>query len=618
MKVMKSSPELFVVRIYGKQEVVGAGFLVSDEYILTCAHVVAEALGNNNGYSKQKPSQEQEVKLDFPIIKTPNNKPIEPLTAKVEFWLPANDHHFPEDIAVLKLIQSPPKKAQAAVLSMTQYQLDRHKFGAYGFPPGKDHAVWAEGVITKRVGQGRIQLNGLNTQYSLKGGFSGTPIWDKNLGAVVGIAVSAEKLQPDVKAAFMIPTELLLKAWDKLLEVCSLDSRISSLIGLLEPYFEDCKFEDFKYQIEIAYKKSLPQLAISNFPDSIAEIVRSLDTRENDSEDDCSCLEKFVGYLLLSLKNSDLKGKLHQLLTNWLNSYLGDERREDLLGLLKSKEQREKLFNENKKPCLIAAIFEDNNFYTVEGWLIEDVRNYQPIEEAGCYCLTDESNKKITDRKLSNLREIINLFIDKSISHCLQNIAKIQFFLPPKLIFNNLECLYSLILNPERYFKQTINAEYEISIRLSPRLRGAGKDLIVKWFNKGGFLIQQQMQPAVNIVKNQNCSVPNELFNELDSPNIVAVRLNKVIQKSKLEWVIAAFLETGIPLALWMRKEIEGLNCCQALEEICQDCCLEELSENIKNRSRTTPHIGNCLSLLWDDPTLVPPKYAPEYVLKMS
>ena len=76
-----------------------------------------------------------------------------------------------------------------------------------------------------------------NTGYRLEEGFSGTPIWDKNLSAVVGIAVAADKQRPEVKAAFMIPTELLLKAWDKLLKICTIDSRISSLIALLDPYF---------------------------------------------------------------------------------------------------------------------------------------------------------------------------------------------------------------------------------------------------------------------------------------------------------------------------------------------------------------------------------------------
>lgn len=244
MNSISSKPDLSVVRIYKreKQEVAGAGFLVSDEYILTCAHVVTTAL-DIDLYSKQKPSRE--VELDFPTI-----QPIEPLTATVEFWLPVNPGNSPEDIAVLKLTEPPPKEAQAAVLSMTKYALSDHKFEAFGFPEGRNGGAWAEGVIKRRVGYGWIQLNAhLVPGYRLEEGFSGTPIWDNNIEAVVGIAVAADKLRPEFKVAFMIPTELLVKAWDKLSEVAVINSRRQSLITLLEPYFQ----EAFKNNIEIAY-----------------------------------------------------------------------------------------------------------------------------------------------------------------------------------------------------------------------------------------------------------------------------------------------------------------------------------------------------------------------------
>jgi len=49
---MVASLEFSVVRIYkqrqnkdDKIEIVGAGFLISSEYLITCAHVVNESLG---------------------------------------------------------------------------------------------------------------------------------------------------------------------------------------------------------------------------------------------------------------------------------------------------------------------------------------------------------------------------------------------------------------------------------------------------------------------------------------------------------------------------------------------------------------------------------------------
>ncbi len=49
-------------------------------------------------------------------------------------------------------------------------------------------------------------------------GYSGTPVWDETLEGVVGMAVAAEKQRLDTKAAFIIPTNILMAAWPQLQE----------------------------------------------------------------------------------------------------------------------------------------------------------------------------------------------------------------------------------------------------------------------------------------------------------------------------------------------------------------------------------------------------------------
>ena len=54
-----------VVRFYhANGNVVGAGFLVADRYVLTCAHVVAAALTLPNN---TEATPEQPVQIDFPL-----------------------------------------------------------------------------------------------------------------------------------------------------------------------------------------------------------------------------------------------------------------------------------------------------------------------------------------------------------------------------------------------------------------------------------------------------------------------------------------------------------------------------------------------------------------------
>ncbi len=80
---MSQELELSVVRIYSNSgNVIGAGFLVSDKYILTCTHVVAIALDISLGTSEMPTGT---VKLDFPRVDSKQQ-----LTAKVVFWLPVN------------------------------------------------------------------------------------------------------------------------------------------------------------------------------------------------------------------------------------------------------------------------------------------------------------------------------------------------------------------------------------------------------------------------------------------------------------------------------------------------------------------------------------------------
>ena len=102
---MTSTLELSVVRIYSNSgKVVGAGFLVSQKYIFTCAHVVAHALGIARNTAETPNAQ---GRLDFPLLAAKQF-----FTAKVIFWRPVNLDEFAEDIAGLELETSPPNAVQ--------------------------------------------------------------------------------------------------------------------------------------------------------------------------------------------------------------------------------------------------------------------------------------------------------------------------------------------------------------------------------------------------------------------------------------------------------------------------------------------------------------------------
>ncbi|MBH8556352.1 trypsin-like peptidase domain-containing protein [Nostocaceae cyanobacterium CENA357] len=224
--------ELSVVRIYANSgRVIGAGFLVSQKYILTCAHVIADALGLSRT-TTQMP--DAEITLDFPLVAA---KQL--LKAQVVFWLPVNAEMEVEDIAGLELKHSFLNKAPLAPL-ITSDDWAGHPLRVLGFPAGQPDGVWATGVLRGRTAKGWVQLEDVKQPgYRLEPGFSGAPIWDSELQGIAGIAVAVDINRPEAKVGFMIPTQVLVSAWSVLHEQVIASCPYRGLFPFRE---EDTKF----------------------------------------------------------------------------------------------------------------------------------------------------------------------------------------------------------------------------------------------------------------------------------------------------------------------------------------------------------------------------------------
>src|SRR5260370_12285740 len=202
-----------IVRIFLKEEniLAGAGFLVSEKYVLTCAHVVAQALGVSSSCLEIPVGN---IHVDFPGIESGKL-----FSAHVVCWYPVQlESTFSqneEDIAVLALEVPPPDTAQSAHLVSTDDYWD-HPFRAYGFPDEHNEGEWTDGVLKSKLANGWVQIEGVKeTGYRVMPGFSGTPVWDEKLKGVVGMVVASDK-QASVKVAYMIPTTQLIKVWPQL------------------------------------------------------------------------------------------------------------------------------------------------------------------------------------------------------------------------------------------------------------------------------------------------------------------------------------------------------------------------------------------------------------------
>lgn len=191
---MADSIDLSIIRVYSrKDKVIGTAFMVDDHRILTCAHVVQDALGVVDKYKTDIPSDT--IKVDFPL-----SKQKQPCTSQVIVW------DIDKDIAVLEFTSGLPGDVIAAKL-LTYDKTQEVKFRSFGFPRNFDSGVWTTGVIKGANADGWLQLEDVKAQgYQIEPGFSGGPIWDDDNHSVVGMIVAADTDQQK-KAAFGISVE---------------------------------------------------------------------------------------------------------------------------------------------------------------------------------------------------------------------------------------------------------------------------------------------------------------------------------------------------------------------------------------------------------------------------
>ncbi len=206
---------------------VGAGFLVSPRHILTCAHVVAQALNlPKNTATRPKKT----LYLDFPLL---TKRP--PLKATVHQWYPVKDHAVMgefEDICVLALSTETPLPNEARPVPIVVLEPEAFSERAVqmcGFPDHKDECTWLNGTLQDTIAPGlvHIEIDDVR-QRPLVPGFSGTAVWDKQENAVAGMIVSIEHSEIAKKAkkakitANMISAASLVKAWPELDQYSSL------------------------------------------------------------------------------------------------------------------------------------------------------------------------------------------------------------------------------------------------------------------------------------------------------------------------------------------------------------------------------------------------------------
>ncbi|WP_433273710.1 trypsin-like peptidase domain-containing protein [Pseudonocardia xinjiangensis] len=179
----------------------GVAFLVTDGLAVTCAHVVAQV--------HPTPVAEGDVVELRHAVPTAGRARY---PAEIVRLLPAEPDGT-GDIAVLRLTGG--AGAGTAVRLVDAADVWGHPARTFGFPARRDNGVWHEGVLRGRQGAGWIQVDRTGAAgYPIEPGFSGAPLWDDELGGVVGMVVAADTTAGP--AGYVIPAAWLVEAWPEL------------------------------------------------------------------------------------------------------------------------------------------------------------------------------------------------------------------------------------------------------------------------------------------------------------------------------------------------------------------------------------------------------------------
>lgn len=204
-----------VVRVRGPDGAIGGtGFLVAPDLVLTCAHVVSDALDLPR--DAEVPAG-AEVTVDLPLADGTGN-PGPPGRAEVQHWVPIRTDQT-GDVSLLRLRAALPG-ARPLPMADAESVWD-HKARVVGFTHDHPDGVWTLGRLRGPTGRGWVQLSRADGQTAhVQGGFSGSPVWDDDLGSAVGLVVAAQPVR-EAQQVFVTRTRALIREIPELAAVLS-------------------------------------------------------------------------------------------------------------------------------------------------------------------------------------------------------------------------------------------------------------------------------------------------------------------------------------------------------------------------------------------------------------
>ncbi len=192
-----------------ESEAAGMGVLIEKNCVLTCAHVISNALGRAIQNMK-KPTKTDVIHLQFPYSE--DNKIY---LGKIDFWrFEEGKKLVQNDIATVILSDNAPKGMKCENLIISK-GLAGYQFCTYGATESHSSGVAVYGIIDKQDFYTGLTMLISDTKHPFKinEGFSGSPVWSPDMNGVVGII---KKYELGKNISSMIPSKAIKKIWPDL------------------------------------------------------------------------------------------------------------------------------------------------------------------------------------------------------------------------------------------------------------------------------------------------------------------------------------------------------------------------------------------------------------------
>ncbi len=589
-KSEKSAYKKGLVRFFRENEqgnkAIGAGFFVANHYVLTCAHVVTQALGLGTK-SQDVPAEavtDQPLRLGASLFRGEQF-----LTAKVvpSLWR-LND----EDVAVLQVSAATPANVNPLSVKESSNYWGR-EYHVFGFPEGHPNGVWTQGKFLDEQMKGWVQMEDTKTQgLAIEPGFSGAPVWDEQEKAIVGMTVARDKERKEAKVGFMIPCQNLRRAL--------------AAIALFELFPHS---ESLAPHWRNAYRLLRSEISTEDYPKTLeVAILQVLDMPNRD--DPYQPIEQFIGYFALPEWQLDIQVGLVQWLT---------QRQLDVQALLDAI--RQKLPAQPPVPSAPHLLFwvqaeHNSDRYFVQAYLVEDRERYEPQQAnqltAPAECLEQSQDEKVDCTQIEQmLRGCLEQCVERLTSG--EGIPNLQV-----VVFLPLTCLEwevdrwaaddpDPVFNPD---PEPMGSRYTVVLRSAerlsnPKLRKPQRRGL--WHSKWQALTNHTSPAHPRLVSGDD-ETPQTLPQKLLPSEVVGFFLTR--SNPALFPVLCG---SGAPVAIWLRQDLP--NQCQPHFDQLLTGNLASLPTRIRelrNRSddqcpEAELHLKQHLSLIWEDPKLVPP-----------